>query len=102
MIDVVKRINDLLEIRNWSKYELANQTGISANSIYDWNKNKSLPTLKNIIKICDSMGISLEFFFCNGTYVHTDEERNIINNLMMLSVEDRELLIKFMVSLNMF
>ncbi len=63
MIDTVKRINELMDIKGWSAYELSNQTGISTNAIYDWNKIGAVPTLANIIKICDAMEISLEYFF---------------------------------------
>ena len=62
MIDVVKRIKDLMEMRGWTCYELSAQTGISTNAIYDWFKIGAEPSLSNIVKICEAMGISLELF----------------------------------------
>lgn len=64
MIDVIKRIKDLMEMRGWTCYELSAQTGISTNAIYDWFKIGAEPSLSNIVKICEAMGISLELFFC--------------------------------------
>ncbi len=100
MIDVVKRINELIVLKNWSLYELSNQTGISTNSIYDWSKQKTMPTLKNIIKICDVLGITLEYFFCGYNFNTTKEEKKFIDKWLMLNSEDQQLIIKLLQTLN--
>lgn len=89
MIDTVKRINELMDIKGWSAYELSNQTRISTNAIYDWNKIGAVPTLANIIKICDAMEISLEYFFCNGRYAYTEEENRILNKRSALTAFEK-------------
>ena len=48
-------------------YELSMQTGISTNAIYDGFKIGAIPSLGNIIKICEAMGISLEYFLGERT-----------------------------------
>ncbi len=50
MIDIVDRINELIDKRGWTSYELAKQTGISTNSIYGWN-NGAVPSLSNVIRV---------------------------------------------------
>ena len=86
MIDLVGRINELLAQKGWSNYELSKQTNISTNTIYSWNKSGSMPSLANIVKICDVLGISLGQFFC-GTegYSLTDDEKNILREWFSLS-----------------
>ena len=64
MFDAVKRIGELMKEFGYSAYELSNLTGMSANAVYDWFKTGATPTLGNIVKLCDSMGVSLEYFFC--------------------------------------
>lgn len=54
MINVTERINEFMALKGWTPYELSNQTGISTNAIYDWNKKGAVPTLQNIIKICEA------------------------------------------------
>ena len=39
--------------------DLAKQIGVSENSLHDWEKNKSAPTLRNAIKWCDLLDYDL-------------------------------------------
>ena len=79
MINVVNRIKDLMDRKGWSCYELSVQTGISTNSIYDWFKIGSTPSMSNIARICEAMDISLEQFFCGeDRYKLTDEENKVL------------------------
>ena len=86
MIDVVKRINDLLAQKGWSNYELSKQTNISTNTIYDWNKSGAVPSLSNIAKICEVLGITLGQFFCGTeSYALSPEEERILREWFSLS-----------------
>lgn len=89
MINVTERIGELMVLKGWTAYELSNQTGISTNAIYDWFKVGAVPTLQNIIKICEAMEISLEQFFCGGDYKYTDEENEILKEWVGLSDLER-------------
>ncbi len=89
MINVTERIGELMVLKGWTAYELSNQTGISTNAIYDWFKVGAMPTLQNIIKICEAMEISLEQFFCGGDYKYTDEENEILKEWVGLSDLER-------------
>lgn len=51
-----------------------------------------MPTLQNIIKICEAMEISLEQFFCGGDYKYTDEENEILKEWVGLSELERSTL----------
>lgn len=85
MFNTVDRINELMNKKQWTPYELSNQTGISTNAIYDWTKKGAIPTISNIIKICEAMEITLEYFFCGGSYQYTAEENEILNKWVGLS-----------------
>ena len=89
MINVTERIGELMVLKGWTAYELSNQTGISTNAIYDWFKVGAMPTLQNIIKICEAMEISLEQFFCGGDYKYTYEENEILKEWVVLSDLER-------------
>ena len=100
MIDVVERINELMRIKGWTAYELSNQTGISTNAIYDWNKTGATPTMQNIIKVCEAMDITLGFFFCGGDYKYTDDEKRLLNKWVALSEEQRKVVTDLIYSFN--
>lgn len=85
MIGVTARIDELMKAKGWSLYELSNQTGISTNAVCDWFKKGSVPTMQNIIKICENMGISLEYFFCGGSYRYTERENAVLKEWLALS-----------------
>ncbi len=96
MINVTERINELMALKGWTPYELSNQTGISTNAIYDWFKIGAMPTLQNIIKICEAMEITLEQFFCGGNYKHTDEENAILKDWFSLSDLEKDTILNLM------
>lgn len=96
MINVSERINELMTLKGWSPYELSNQTGISTNAIYDWFKKGSMPTMQNIIKICETLEISLEQFFCGGDYRYSEEENRILREWFSLSDLEKETVLKLM------
>ena len=89
-----------MSIKGWTPYELSNQTGITTNAIYDWNKIGAVPSLPNIIKICEAMGITLEYFFCGGNYQLTDEESLILNKWVSLSDFEKNSVMKLIESFN--
>ncbi len=91
MIDVTGRIKELMGTRGWTAYELSNQTGISTNAIYDWFKIGAEPTLPNIIKICEALGITLEQFFCGvEADAKTPEEEQVLKEWFSLSDLEKE------------
>lgn len=96
MINVTERISELMALKGWTPYELSNQTGISTNAIYDWFKIGATPTLQNIIKICETMEISLECFFCGGSYKYTDEENKILEDWFSLSDLEKQTVMTLM------
>ena len=55
-MDIIARINELMSKKGWTAYALSKQTGISTNTIYDWNKG-AIPSLENVLKVCDAMDI---------------------------------------------
>ena len=86
MIDTVARIKELMDKRSWTYYELSAQTGISTNAIYGWFKAGAIPSLGNIVKICETMGISLEQFFCGDqVYQLPKDEQEILSDWFALS-----------------
>ena len=57
--EVNKRILELCEQRNWSKYKLAQESKIGNSAISAMFKNNHVPTIHNLTKICDAFQITL-------------------------------------------
>lgn len=63
MNSIVQRINELRTKAGMSQNELAQKIGVSANTVYHWNKTDAMPTLSTVERICEVFGISVEQFF---------------------------------------
>lgn len=86
MVNIIARINELLKQKGWTGYELSKKTGISTNTIYDWNRIGAIPSLTNVIKICEAMDITLGQFFCGiENYQLTEDENKILKEWFTLS-----------------
>ena len=61
---VQERILELLEKRGWTKYKLAQETGLYQTTVYDWFNDKGFtPDRKSIELICAAMNSSLTEFY---------------------------------------
>jgi DNA-binding XRE family transcriptional regulator len=53
------RLKEILEKKQMTQVELSKILGVSTVSVNHWAKNKSEPSLKMIIKICEVLKIKL-------------------------------------------
>lgn len=90
LIDISKRVNELMKAKGWSAYELSKKSGISANTVYNWERLGAVPSLSNIIKICEAMDITLEQFFSGCSYQLTDDENEILQEWFLLSEVEKD------------
>ena len=63
MVDILQRIIDLREERNWSEYMLAEKSGLTQSTISSWYRKEMLPSIPSLVRICDAFGITLSQFF---------------------------------------
>lgn len=66
MFDVLKRIKELRENRNWSVYKLSKLSNIPQSSIATWYQKNHYPPIDKIESICNAFGISLSDFFSDN------------------------------------
>lgn len=92
--DIGKRIDQLLEERGWSVYELIAKSGVSEATAYNTRNGNTIPRTDILERICTGFGISLgQFFTDDGTFDKsidfTTEERDLIEVHRCLDAEDR-------------
>ncbi|MCD8120061.1 MAG: helix-turn-helix transcriptional regulator [Lachnospiraceae bacterium] len=61
--NVGRRIQELCEKNNITKYRLAKWTGIDQTALAHNINGKTIPTVANLERICDAFGITLAQFF---------------------------------------
>lgn len=60
---VLLRIIELLNMRHWSKYRLAKESGIAYSSINNMFNRNTIPSIPTLFKICHGLEISMSDFF---------------------------------------
>lgn len=101
MIDVLKKITELREERNWSAYKLAQESGLSVTTISSWYNKNIIPTIPTLQKVCDGFGISMSQFFLdeNDYYIATERELQMLVEYNRLDKEQQERLYSFLQTL---
>ena len=61
--DVLWRIEELLNMRHWTHYRLAKESGIPYSSISNMFNRNTVPSVPTLMKICCGLNISMSDFF---------------------------------------
>lgn len=95
------RIKELCEKRGYTKYRLAQITGMTQTALGNILNQSSLPTIVNLERICDAFGITLaQFFTDDGSKLNlTQDQQEILHIWDDLESKEREILIGFIRSL---
>lgn len=83
MINVLERITKLRNQKNWSEYQLAEQSGLTQSTISSWYRKNLIPTVPSLERICLAFGITLSQFFADDS-----EEAIIIGPLQKQLLEN--------------
>ena len=58
MINVLEKITYYRNLKKWSEYELAENSGLTQSTISSWYRKDMLPTIASLEKICAAFGIT--------------------------------------------
>ena len=89
-MNVGKRITELRLSKGISVNKLANLSGVSQSYLRDIEMGNKNPTVEYLSYICDSLGVTLEYFFAEDS---TDE---LLTAIKKLSPDQRKLLTDFL------
>ena len=60
--DIIDRISDLCQERNWSYYKLAKESDIAYSTLNTLLNKPNIPTIHTLVKICTGFAITLSQF----------------------------------------
>jgi transcriptional regulator with XRE-family HTH domain len=72
-MDIIKRINDLLAVKDWSIHQLSLECDVPRSTLYRIMAHELSPSFDQIEKICDAFDITVEDFFCISIAPKADE-----------------------------
>ena len=95
------RIAELCRKRGYTKYRLAQLTGITQTALGNILNQKSMPTMANLERICDAFEVTIaQFFSEDGRRLNlTDEQKEILEIWDGLDEKEREIFMTFIRSL---
>lgn len=89
-MDIVRRINDFLGLKDWSARRLALESGIPKTVIYRILAHEISPTFEHIEKICSAFNVTVEEFF-NISFTPKAEETVLISVYRKLDSERKRI-----------
>lgn len=93
MFDVLRHIEELMELRGWTNYRLSKLSGIPLSTIATWRKCKMSPRIDKVEDICSAFGITLSEFFKTeadeNTKALSDEESDLLARWSGLSPAEK-------------
>lgn len=89
-MDVHEKLQQLLDERGWTKYQLAKRCGLSDSTIANIFRRNTMPSIPTLEAICKGYGITLSQFFAEGEMVElTPELRELFDSWTSLSTEQK-------------
>ncbi len=93
---VIANINSETEKRNWNRNTLINLTDTSSGTASAWFTAHAVPSLKNLVRICDVFEISLSRLFAKNESELADAQKTeLLSEFDRLSEEQRTALLNF-------
>lgn len=89
--DVLQKITDERQKRNWSEYTLAKNSNIAQSTISTWYRKNMIPSVSSIERICEGLGISLCQFFSDNPLedILTEEQQELFQLWKCLNPQQR-------------
>lgn len=94
-IDVLKRINELKDERNWTNYKLAIKSNLPQTTVSNLFNRGYEPTISTLESICNGFGITMSEFFNEDFNVDT-LEKELLEEISKLTIEEKSALYKFL------
>lgn len=81
-MDVIAKIDSLMQERNWTDYRLAQESGLASSTIANLRRRHTVPSIATLESICNAFGITLSQFFAEGdsSVSLSDEQRQMFKN----------------------
>lgn len=98
-MDILEKIRKLRLERNWTEYQLAENSGLPQSTISSWYRKNMQPSISSLEKICDAFNINLSQFFTDTpTMELTEQQQKILREINRLSKNQQEKLLQFLKS----
>lgn len=100
-MDTHERLRQLMQERGWSEYRLSKECGLSESTLANIFRRNTVPSISTLAAICSGFGITLSQFFADNDMVElTPELKDLFDNWICLTVEQKALVLQMVRTLN--
>ncbi len=100
-MDILERLQKLMDARGWSMYRLAKESGLTDSTIANIYRRNAIPSIVTLEYICKGFGITLSQFFADGEMVELTPELNkVFENWRTLTPEQKTATLTVMEAFN--
>ena len=93
-MDIHDKLQNLLDARQWTRYRLAKECGLSEATIANIFKRGNVPSLATLDQICSGFKITLSQFFAENNMVELSPElKDLFEKWIYLTNDQKEALI---------
>lgn len=98
-MNVIKRIDEIMEKQDLTDYQLSKISGLSTSTISNMRKRNTIPSIATLEYICDALQITLSQFFADDQteqYPVTPKQKEFLDYYVLLSEKQQDLLLELM------
>ena len=97
-MNIIGKIEQLREERNWTKYKLAEEALLSYSTLASMYARETPPKIDLLEMICNAFGITLAQFFSdeNETEIINESERKLLISYRRLPAEKKNALLELL------
>ncbi|HFL2415223.1 TPA: helix-turn-helix domain-containing protein [Clostridioides difficile] len=90
--NIGKNIKKYRLLKGWTQEQLAKESGLSKNAIYNYENNKRIPNIGNLNKISEALGIDYETIiksdYIDIVRIRSNYSNMILNELVLSKLEE--------------
>ena len=96
--DVLNTILEQRELRQWTEYKLAKESGIPQSTISGWYCRNLVPSITSLEKICKAFDITLSQLFSEGEtpVTLTESQQKLLKHWSKLNEEQQNALLNLL------
>lgn len=96
-----ERLEKLMKDRNWTRYRLAKECGLSETTITNIFKRGNVPSIPTLETICKGFNITLSQFFADDELIEASPEiRELLNEWVFLTPTQKSAILHVMKTFN--
>lgn len=97
VVDILGKILEERKKRNWSEYQLAQNSGITQSTISTWYRKKMQPSISSLEKICSGFGITLAEFFSDSEAIElSDDQKSVLKRWDSLDKDQKSAILNLL------